>query len=97
MSEWKSFSLGEIVEFNPAEKIVKGVLAKKISMEKLQPFCRAVMGYEVEKYSGGVKFRNGDTIIPDLNWLMTWSKQKLLSARLILSWRRIKLKIKKIF
>ena len=63
MSEWKSFSLGEIVEFNPAEKIVKGVLAKKISMEKLQPFCRAVMGYEVEKYSGGVKFRNGDTIM----------------------------------
>lgn len=63
MSEWKSVSLGEVVEFNPAEKIVKGVLAKKISMEKLQPFCRAVMGYEVEKYSGGVKFRNDDTIM----------------------------------
>ena len=64
MSEWKKFSLGEIVEFNPTERIVKGTLAKKISMEKLQPFCRAVSGYELEKYnSGGSKFRNGDTIM----------------------------------
>ena len=63
MSEWKSFCLGDVVEFNPAEKIVKGTLAKKIAMEKLQPFCRTVTGYEVEKYNGGVKFRNGDTIM----------------------------------
>ena len=63
MSEWKNFCLGDVVEFNPAEKIVKGTLAKKIAMEKLQPFCRTVTGYEVEKYNGGVKFRNGDTIM----------------------------------
>lgn len=63
MSEWKNFSLGDVVEFNPAEKIVKGTLAKKISMEKLQPFCRAVTGFEIEKYNGGVKFRNDDTIM----------------------------------
>ena len=63
MSEWKNFCLGDVVEFNPAEKIVKGTLAKKIAMEKLQPFCRTVTGYEVEKYNGGVKFRNDDTIM----------------------------------
>lgn len=64
MSDWKNFSLGEIVEFNPVERIVKGTLAKKISMEKLQPFCRAISGYELKKYNGGgTKFRNGDTIM----------------------------------
>ena len=63
MSEWKNFSLGDVVEFNPAERIVKGTLAKKIAMEKLQPFCRDVLGFEVEKYYGGVKFRNDDTIM----------------------------------
>ena len=64
MSDWKNFSLGEIVEFNPVERIVKGTLAKKISMEKLQPFCREISGYELEKYNGGgTKFRNGDTIM----------------------------------
>ena len=32
-------------------------------MDKLQPFCRDVPGYELEPFSGGTKFRNGDTIM----------------------------------
>ncbi len=32
-------------------------------MEHLQPFTRAISGYELAVYSGGSKFRNGDTLM----------------------------------
>lgn len=38
MAEWFPKRLDEIVEFNPREIIKKGVVAKKIAMDKLQPF-----------------------------------------------------------
>lgn len=63
MTEWFSKRLDEIVEFNPRETIKKGVIAKKIAMDKLQPFCRDITEFELEPFSGGTKFRNGDTIM----------------------------------
>lgn len=62
-SEWTEKKLSEIVRFNPTETIKKGSPAKKIAMEKLQPFCRDIPSYEIAEYSGGTKFRNGDTIM----------------------------------
>ena len=53
----------DIAEFNPKESIKKDRMAKKISMEKLQPFCRDIPGYEIAAFTGGTKFRNGDTIM----------------------------------
>ncbi len=32
-------------------------------MDKLQPFCRDITEFELESFSGGTKFRNGDTIM----------------------------------
>lgn len=55
--------LKDIADFNPRESLAKGTVAKKIGMDKLQPFCRDVPGYELEPFSGGTKFRNGDTIM----------------------------------
>ena len=63
MTEWFEKRLDEIAEFNPCESLSKGSIAKKISMDKLQPFCRDVPEFELEPYSGGTKFRNGDTIM----------------------------------
>ncbi len=63
MSIWTEKRMDEIAEFNPRESRPKGTVAKKIAMEKLQPFCRDVPGYDLEAYSGGTKFRNGDTIM----------------------------------
>lgn len=63
MAKWFEKRLDEIAEFNPRETLKKGSIAKKISMDKLQPFCRDVPGFELEPYSGGTKFRNGDTIM----------------------------------
>ena len=63
MAEWVMKKLKDIVDFNPRESLAKGTVAKKIGMDKLQPFCRDVPGYELEPFSGGTKFRNGDTIM----------------------------------
>lgn len=60
---WHVKKLSEIAYINPRESIGKGVVAKKIPMDKLQPFCRDVPGFVFEAYRGGTKFRNGDTIM----------------------------------
>ncbi|WP_310602240.1 restriction endonuclease subunit S [Anaerosporobacter sp.] len=59
----KKMILSDIADFNPRESIPKGQLAKKIGMDKLQPFCRDISAYEEEMFSGGTKFRNKDTIM----------------------------------
>lgn len=63
MAGWLAKRIDEITEFNPRETIKKGSVAKKIAMDKLQPFCRDIPGFELEPFSGGTKFRNGDTIM----------------------------------
>ena len=63
MTEWVEKNLEEIVEINPSESIKKGQVAKKVPMDKLQPNCRDIPGFEFEPYSGGAKFRNKDTIM----------------------------------
>lgn len=62
-SEWIIKKLSEIADFNPRESLRKGMVAKKVGMDKLQPFCRDIPSYEMEAYTGGTKFRNGDTIM----------------------------------
>lgn len=62
-SDWNSLKLSEIVEFNPRESIKKGVIAKKIPMDKLRPYYRDVPQYIEEVFNGGTKFRNGDTVM----------------------------------
>lgn len=62
-SEWIKKKLSDIADFNPRETIKKGTIAKKISMDVLRPFCRDIPYYTEESFSGGTKFRNGDTIM----------------------------------
>ena len=60
---WRIKKLSEIAHINPKESIGKGIMAKKISMDKLQPFCRDITEFIWEEYKGGAKFRNDDTIM----------------------------------
>lgn len=55
--------LSEIAHINPKESIVKGIIAKKVPMDKLKPFCRDIPEFILEEYKGGTKFRNDDTIM----------------------------------
>ena len=55
--------LDEIIEFNPTEILNKGTICKKIAMDKLGNFSKYINSFEYEKYNGGMKFRNGDTLL----------------------------------
>lgn len=63
MSEWKEYKLEDFADVNPTESISKGTFAKKIPMEFIQPFTKRISSYSLEEYKGGVKFRNGDTLM----------------------------------
>lgn len=63
MSEWKEYRLEDFADINPTESIPKGTIAKKIPMEFIQPFTKRIPNYSLEEYKGGVKFRNGDTLM----------------------------------
>lgn len=61
--KWERKKLKEIAQFNPKESLSKGVMAKKIGMDKLKPYVRDISEYELAEFAGGTKFRNGDTIM----------------------------------
>lgn len=63
MKQWKENCLSDIANINPSEKLAKGTLSSKISMDNLSPFCKKPLGKILEAYNGGAKFRNGDTLI----------------------------------
>ena len=50
------------VVINPKEKLKKNTVAKKVGMDKLHPYTKQLQGYSFERYKGGSKFRNGDTL-----------------------------------
>lgn len=55
--------LEDIIEFNPTETLKKGIVSKKIPMDKLGVFSKYINSFDIEKYNGGMKFRNGDTLL----------------------------------
>jgi len=63
MNGWKLVKAADFIEFNPRESISKGAIAKKVAMERLQPFSRDIIAYELAPFNGGTKFRNGDTLM----------------------------------
>ena len=63
MEGWSHIRGADFIDYNPRESLQKNTKAKKVAMERLQPFTRDVAGYEVAQFCGGSKFRNGDTIM----------------------------------
>jgi len=62
VSEWREVRIDEVISFNPSESLKKGEIAKKIAMEQIEPFTRKIANYELSEFTGGSKFRNGDTL-----------------------------------
>lgn len=60
---WRSSRIVDMVSFSPRETLPKNKLAKKVAMEKLSPFQKAIDGFELNNFNGGTKFRNGDTLL----------------------------------
>lgn len=55
--------LSDFIDFNPTEKLPKGVIATEINMASLVPFQKFISVSKKSPYRGGMKFRNGDTIM----------------------------------
>jgi type I restriction enzyme S subunit len=63
MSEWEEVTLDSVAIINPTESLRKGKVAKKIAMDALQPFTKKPNSFSLEEFNGGMKFKNGDTIV----------------------------------
>lgn len=63
MGKWTEMRAADFIEFNPRMSIKKGTIATKVAMDKLQPFSKKIPDTEKAPFSGGSKFRNGDTIM----------------------------------
>ncbi|QBO35780.1 restriction endonuclease subunit S [Periweissella cryptocerci] len=53
----------DVIDVNPKETIKKGALSKKLPMDGVETFTKYIKAYEITKFTGGVKFRNGDTLM----------------------------------
>ena len=56
-------TLSDFIEFNPRESLPKGNVSKEIAMADLMPFQKKISNYNISPYKGGMKFRNGDTLL----------------------------------
>ena len=74
------YKLKDIIQFNPQEKLRKGIVARKITMEQLIPFNRFVQSNIFEEYKGGSKFRNGDTIMARITPCLENGKTAYISS-----------------
>ena len=63
MSYFNKIKLSDFVHMNPTERLPKGNIARKVSMDQIEPYKKFVFSANYEPYSGGAKFRNGDTIM----------------------------------
>ena len=63
MREWKERALDNVAIINPTESLSKGTKAKKIAMTVIQPLKKKAPSYSIEEYNGGMKFKNGDTLV----------------------------------
>ncbi len=62
-ANWEKVKLSEAVRINPMRELERGRVSKKVSMDNLIPFTKKIRRFEVAKFAGGSKFRNGDTLV----------------------------------
>ena len=80
MEERKLYKLKDFIQFNPTERIAKGVFCRKIAMEQLNPYTRYVSSDIFENYKGGAKFKNGDTIMARITPCLENGKTAYISS-----------------
>ncbi len=80
MKEYKTIKLSDFVVMNPTERLRKGTVARKISMDQIEPYKKFVYSSNFESYSGGAKFRNGDTIMARITPCLENGKTAFISC-----------------
>ena len=62
-NDWEWVKAKDFMLFNPRESVKKGTVVKNVPMDKIEPKTKEIPSYELTEYKGGVKFRNGDTLM----------------------------------
>ena len=62
-NDWNWIKAKDFMIFNPRESVKKGTAVKNVPMDKIEPKTKEILNYEITEYKGGVKFRNGDTLM----------------------------------
>ena len=62
-NDWEWVKAKDFMLFNPRESVKKGTVVKNVPMDKIEPKTKEIPSYEITEYNGGVKFRNGDTLM----------------------------------
>ncbi len=60
---WSVKTFPEVIEVNPKRKLRKGQIAPYLEMKNLPENSARVLGWDYRKFSSGVKFKNGDTLM----------------------------------
>lgn len=63
VEEWRIQKLEDVIIFNPREFLRKNELAKKVTMQDLDPYNKKIRSWSESRFSGGTKFKNGDTLL----------------------------------
>jgi type I restriction enzyme S subunit len=61
--EWVFLPLAEAVDFNPRRELKKGKQAKFVAMADVEIFTKKISTFSIKDFSGGTKFKNGDTLM----------------------------------
>ena len=59
---WEKVSFSSIVSINPKTRVKKGLIAPFVPMKSISEFSMVIGPIEKRPVSGGVKFKNGDTL-----------------------------------
>ena len=60
--EWDVRPFSEVIAVSPRRQLVKGSVAKKVSMADLERWQSWITSWSREEYKGGSVFKNGDTL-----------------------------------
>lgn len=61
--EWSVLPFEKAVSFNPKRNLVKGKLTRFVAMTDIEPFTKNIKTFSIRTFSGGAKFKNGDTLM----------------------------------
>src|SRR3989338_3318480 len=62
-TKFKQTEIGKAILINPKRNLKKDTIAKKVSMQNLGTFNKKINGFTNEKFKGGSKFQNKDTLL----------------------------------
>jgi type I restriction enzyme S subunit len=76
---WRTGPFSEFIDLNPARKLPKRKIAKKVGMADLAPWRPWIETFSEEEFSSGSRFKNGDVLFARITPSLEHGKTALVS------------------